>query len=738
MEIKLADNSTDLNKKYRRDIDGLRAIAVLAVVLDHLYFSGFKGGFIGVDIFFVISGYLITLQLISEYELNADLHRGRGWVSLRLFYFRRFRRIIPMAIFVLVVTLLISFVIENWSETKNLAIDSVWALLFVANFRSISEAVDYFQQNASTSPIQHFWTLAVEEQFYLIYPFIFLVTAKLHGLVVFNRRVSWRARVQIVLSVFILISFLWSVYSTNRNPTVSYFSSATRGWEIGMGCLSALIVSGLTWRISKKVYISMAAIGIASLALSFLVFSPSTPFPGYAALLPVIGTCLLLMSNYEGQVIYLDRILGFKPLRVIGLISYSIYLVHFPIIVFFRRYNSEFLQSNLHKLFLLALIIIVSTLTYKLIESPFRKLTSPKKFAVGTMNLTSRVSNRILSVNIENYVIAAAGVTILAIFFSAGTQNLESKSKVTYIPYEYSRSLDNEVLETSPDSIDQGPAVISEPSNILVNEDWKLRISKGLSETSYNPSISPKLARLEKEPWGIGTIYKNCVFSDTSPTNKRQSYTCSYSEPGNDATDILMVGDSHMEMFVPTILSAFQKSGINLSVMGRSGCSIGGLSLKNLDKVDDLNCQKIWSRGLAEKFAGRKFDFVIASDVGSLNNFQSKVDGMKGLKLFSPKVVLLGPTPIYDRLLDCISNELSLANCKISKLKLSSDAYYKNISNSAGVNFFPVSQFLCANDQRCPILIGEKSVTRGDGSHFSSEFAVELADFFRNYLITLR
>jgi hypothetical protein len=360
-------------------------------------------------------------------------------------------------------------------------------------------------------------------------------------------------------------------------------------------------------------------------------------------------------------------------------------------------------------------------------------LNEPK---APSINLTTRISEKILKVNLDYYIIGAATLSIATALFLVSSPQSVQKSDSTFIPYDYSRILKDNVLETSPDSNGEDATATSQANDIGINSDWKLRISKGLSETNYDSTISPKLEELERAPWGIGIIYKNCVFSEKSP-NKTQSYICSFSKSGIDPKDILMVGDSHMEMFVPTILKAFEKSGINLSVMGRSGCPIGGLSLKNLDKVDRLNCEKIWSSGIATQFAGRKFDFVIASDYGTLESRQSKITSMKDLKRLSQKVILLGPTPGYDRLVECIGSDSSLVNCKIYKFDLLRNKEYQEIATSADVNFFPISQFFCSDDRRCPLLVGKTSVTRGDGSHLSSDFAVDLADSFWKYLTTL-
>src|SRR5919198_53352 len=221
--------------RFRGDVEGLRAVAVSLVVLDHLEVPGFGGGFFGVDVFFVISGYLITSLLAAEYAKTAEARGGRGSISIRGFYARRARRILPAALTVIVAVVVASGVLLNELRVAQIQRDAIWAVLFGSNVNFIRQASDYFAQGLiGTSPFQHYWSLAVEEQFYVVWPALFFVVARL-GFFGAPRR--WRARVATAITAIGAGSLAWSIVATNHEPAGAYFSTFTRAWELALGAL---------------------------------------------------------------------------------------------------------------------------------------------------------------------------------------------------------------------------------------------------------------------------------------------------------------------------------------------------------------------------------------------------------------------------------------------------------------------------------------------------------------------
>lgn len=305
---------------FRRDVQGLRAVAVLFVIADHL-FGWPHGGFVGVDIFFVISGFLITGLLIREFELT-------GKISFSNFYKRRVKRILPASALVLVVTVGASFLLLNATRAWSVFWDGVWATLFVANWRFASSGTDYFQADGPVSPLQHFWSLAVEEQYYFVWPWVMLAV-----LAIVARKSHRHARLAagIAIALISAASFAWALLETQTSPTVAYFSTITRTWELGFGALLA-IASPLLLQIPHVLRPIIAWAGIVIMIWSLFFVSEGPAFPAPAAAIPVLGVSLVLLAGVGGDQRFLapltNRVSGY-----IGNISYSLYLWHFPVIV---------------------------------------------------------------------------------------------------------------------------------------------------------------------------------------------------------------------------------------------------------------------------------------------------------------------------------------------------------------------------------------------------------------------
>jgi len=309
--------------KYRRDIQGLRAVAVLLVILDHAQFTAFGGGFIGVDVFFVISGFVITGLLLRMPERNL-------FENLKTFYTRRILRIVPAATLLIFVTVFAAFFIMRENFNVQLLTDAKWATLFSANFRLIDTSADYFIAGLDQSLLTHFWSLAVEEQFYFIYPLIIFAISYLGNNNLGNNSRLRNTRIFLVLAVS--ASAIWSAIYTASHPTAAYYSPFTRFWELALGGLVACIP--IAWAEKTKRInglISIAAIVVLIYGVAAL--SESSSFPGVNAWIPCGATALIIWSGSrqlgKGPVHWLSG----KTITYIGDISYSLYLWHFPLLL---------------------------------------------------------------------------------------------------------------------------------------------------------------------------------------------------------------------------------------------------------------------------------------------------------------------------------------------------------------------------------------------------------------------
>jgi peptidoglycan/LPS O-acetylase OafA/YrhL len=337
--------------KYRPDIEGLRALAVLPVLAFHVGFTAVPGGFVGVDIFFVISGFLIT-QL-----LQRDIEAGR--FSLLGFYERRIRRIVPALVAMLLATFAVAMYFDLPSELESLSKSLLAAAASVSNLYFWTKS-GYFDTDSAANPLLHTWSLAVEEQLYVVWP-LYLYLAH-----------RYLARRLIPLTIAItLISLAASAWGAFQHPTSTFYMPFTRLWELSAGGLIALgAVPAMT---SSRARETLGALGIALIVASVFLIRSSMPFPGLLAVPPCLGAALVILAGRDAATLT-GKALALKPIAFVGAISYSLYLWHWPLTVFQRR--DALLVTGLTtaqtKLVIVAASFIAAIASYKLIEQPFR------------------------------------------------------------------------------------------------------------------------------------------------------------------------------------------------------------------------------------------------------------------------------------------------------------------------------------------------------------------------------
>ena len=338
---------------YRSDIDGLRAVAVVAVILFHAGIGGFSGGYVGVDVFFVISGFLITQILRKDHEA--------GRFSILKFYERRARRIMPALLVLLLLALAGGYVFLLPFQFGDLGKSTLATLAFISNIK-FWRGAGYFEGAAEFTPLLHTWSLAVEEQFYIIFPVVL-------GLVLRYRR-RWLGPLVTVTGV---ASLLLSIVGVYLSPSATFYLIPTRAWELLIGAALALDLVPRIRSAAAREW--LAAAGLAAIVAAVLLFTPLTYFPGAAALLPCVGTALIIQAGRE-QPSAVARALGSKVPVFIGLISYSLYLYHFPIFVFARFWSAGELSAAT-TLACFVLTFVLATLSWRYVERPFR---DPKRF----------------------------------------------------------------------------------------------------------------------------------------------------------------------------------------------------------------------------------------------------------------------------------------------------------------------------------------------------------------------
>ncbi len=373
-------------KGYRPDIDGLRAVAVVLVILFHAGVDGFTGGYIGVDVFFVISGFLIT-GLIHK-EIVA------GEFSFVRFYERRIRRIIPALFLVIFVSVIAGWFILLPSDLSDLTNSAAATAKFISNIWFWRETENYFAHQSEYAPLLHTWSLAVEEQFYIVFPILLIALARLR-----------RARATvIVIAGICALSFAYSAYAVAHTPSAAFFLATSRAWELGLGALLALgAVPPIRAPWLRE---AIAAAGLAAIVAAGIVFRHATPFPGMAALAPCLGAAAIIYTGAASGAVRrtcVGRLLSLRPVVFVGLISYSLYLWHWPMLAFLRQIFGAIRLPMSYALPAIAAAFVAAALSWALVERPFRDRARTGRTGVFT-----------------GWVAASAAIIVLAAGVSAG------------------------------------------------------------------------------------------------------------------------------------------------------------------------------------------------------------------------------------------------------------------------------------------------------------------------------
>jgi peptidoglycan/LPS O-acetylase OafA/YrhL len=362
-----------LSARHRPEIDGLRAIAVMSVVLYHASVPYISGGFVGVDIFFVISGYLITRILSQEI--------AEGNFSMVSFYERRIRRIFPALFVVYIASLFFALWLLSPFEFDEYADGLQAATLIVSNYHFMHKS-GYFSAPAQAMPLLHTWSLSVEEQFYIIFPIYLVMIQK------FAKR--WMVPATTIL---LILSLFACIALTASHPDYAFYASPIRAWEILTGSVISLV--GRPRPLSPAVAQTLGVLGVVMIGAAIFSFSDEIPFPGVHALLPTVGTALVIFSSGANSTMA-SSLLAFSPFQFVGLISYSVYLWHWPILVFYRLWRIEPL-TQVEVFGLIAASVLLAILSWWLVELPFRRRyvlpTRPQLFAVGALSISVCVAS---------------------------------------------------------------------------------------------------------------------------------------------------------------------------------------------------------------------------------------------------------------------------------------------------------------------------------------------------------
>lgn len=690
--------NTEVSKKekpsFRADIEGLRGIAVLLVLLFHASIPGFNGGFVGVDVFFVISGYLITGMLFREYE-------STGKISLRNFYARRIRRLLPASILVLVVTLIASIFFLPPLSLPSVTVDISAAALYVSNIVFAFRATDYFAAGSAPSPILHFWSLGVEEQFYLFWPAIFLLAA--YG------AKKLRVRIGIAIALIGISSFAFATYLVTRAGPWAFFSLPTRAWELALGG----ILAALGVRLSKTPHwlaVVLGWLGLTAVVYSGLFIKATAPFPAWPALAPTVGTALVIVSGSRVSRFTPVVLLGKSLPQFLGRISYSLYLWHWPLLVLPLAWKG--LPLTIYERIGLALLAIpIAYATQRWVEDPLRhgKL-------IGTLPRKNLITAAAMA-------LVVAGASLGTDYVVTNNAHYNTKPMTAA---EKSAELDailNPLAETKkstnsrPDTIASPVPLNLEPQLINAKSDRPLSyIDRCHTQQNLPPTTLP------------------CIYGDT--TSK---------------TTIALFGDSHALSWFPAMNILAKKNGWKLLSLTMSACSPSDIPGWNPSNNSVMKNCTIWRADSLKRIAAAKPLIVVVAGTrgfatvdtqGHLLKGQARTDawraGMKRtvdqLKLASKNVIYIADAP--QSLVDppvCLSahpkNALECATPIVRAIASDWIAQETAMTIQEKISFIDPGLWICPTSP-CPVILGNLLIYM-DGGHLTATFSAALVGRLR-------
>jgi peptidoglycan/LPS O-acetylase OafA/YrhL len=676
---------------------------VLLVVLDHAGVGFLKGGYVGVDVFFVLSGFLITGILLS----GAG---KRGYVSLSNFYVRRARRILPAAALTLIATDLAAYHLLNFVRAREAVTDSIWASFFAANVRFARQGTDYFAQGQPPSPIQHFWSLAVEEQFYLVWPG--LLSLVLFGFVLSRRFTVGHRPNQVVnrqgsrrlLLVIILISaasLAWSIHYTRLTPGAAYFSTAARAWELGLGAALAIGAAALM-RTPGLLRAVIGWSGFICIACAAVLFSDQTAFPGYAALLPALGAALVIAAGIGDQAprLSVGRFLALGPLRYVGDRSYAYYLWHWPVLIIAVQYAGHDLSVAV-KLLLALGAFALSIVSYALFENPIRQMRWPAP--AGALLWPA----------------SAAVVFVVAVLTLGAIDDKAARVEAAAAAVKPAPLADPAAADAARATSKPLPAVVA--------------AVKAARRGDPLPSpLTPLVSDLLKDIWFFPsgcapyegeTMSKICRLGDVS-----------------SAKTVVVIGDSHAQHWMPTILAMAEKDSWAVLPIVKSAC--GPASWLRFPSKPECPAWYKWAKAQAQTLRPDVTLVAGAWDASHVPNaaIPAVANLTTAMKRFSNSVVVVGDPPPQSRQpVDCLlSPRATMRTCmsKANKVQLHGELRISADARKHGIGFIDTRGWFCARsspkkfEYLCPLVIN-RTITRRDLGHITMAYSLQLAAPFR-------
>ncbi|PCE14946.1 hypothetical protein AUC47_02055 [Microbacterium sp. SZ1] len=550
-------------KVFRTDIQALRAVAIGLVVLNHLWPLRLTGGYVGVDVFFVISGFLITGHLTGEIART-------GGVRLGAFYARRIRRLLPAAFLVLIVSLVLAAAFLPYPRWGRNAWEIVASAGYVENWFLAAMSVNYSALNDAASLVQHYWSLSVEEQFYIVWPVLLLVAVLIARRAPSLTRRGARSRAATAISIVVIIvgglSLASSVVYTHLAPSQAYFATFTRGWEFAAGAAIALLGPKIPLhRLAANV---LSLVGFGLIAYAALTFDHTTSFPGYAALAPVLGTALVILAGNHHAALWHARITALRPVQWVGGVSYSLYLWHWPLIVV-APFALATEASTLSKFAVLGIALMLAALTKGFVEDAGQRWSYWKGSTA-----------RSLALMIAGMLTIGALVAGLLVWYNARVEADRPPDEVVALSCE------------GPLALAPG-ADCDDPFGAA---DYSVMTDRNLY--SYTP---PE----------CGAFLPILEYGE-----KKTTVECDFSGGAEDPTRVWLVGDSHAQQWQGAIFDIAREREWIVTTSYFGGCPVADVAFVGFRgawaPADARLCEE-WSHDLSETIIDESPDLVVTA-----------------------------------------------------------------------------------------------------------------------------
>ncbi|HEV7649850.1 MAG TPA: acyltransferase family protein [Actinophytocola sp.] len=655
------DADAAVRRRFRPEVQGLRALAAFLVVVYHVWLGRISGG---VDVFFLISGFLITGQLYRA--------RSRGRIEFRPMWGRMIKRLFPAALTVLAAVIALSLVLlpeYRWFQTIR---EVFAATLYAENWQLAADSVDYFARHNTASLVQHYWSLSIQGQFYVVWPLL----VALIGLVAARARLDLWWSLLATMAILFTGSLAFSVYLTSVNQPLAYFHSATRIWEFALGGLLVLVIDRVV--LPKRVALVLGWVGVLGIVICGMVLRVGSVFPGYLALWPTVAAALVIAAGTTGSRFGADRFLGSRPLVYLGNLSFALYLWHWPVLLLYLVARDRPAVGLLGGTFVIGVSVLLAVLTYHFVEEPVRLS------AIGTRTRWGAYRFGVISLAV--LLVAAGGWQYY------GKQQVAKYTVAADDPlYPGAQALrDGRLLPVRK-------GVTPAPSFVALGDDWIVSDSTKCSASARNPDL------------------KICPTAERSPVKR-----------------VVLIGDSHAEQYLGALRPYAEKHHWQVFSMLRGGCPFTHRSAPFADL--DPGCVR-WNRDAAAEIVEMRPDAVVTVGSREVRPGLTEiipagyVQSWRQITAHGIPVVALRDNPRFTRPpVTCVQTKGADAPaCSTPRTRLYADPTPFDMlpDRPPGVYFVDTSRYFC-DTTTCPPVIGNVIVYMDD-NHISGTYMATVA-----------